>query len=327
MHLSLMVLLLVVAVPACIGAFFLLRPLFRRTVARTPLLLTGVVLLVVCAGMLAAYVLTKYTTEPRAVLIEHATVSDPTGAPSTNYQHAWTDKYPPKTGAFPEWVARKELAQPSFETLPVAGMSFSFAKADAQDRLAGFSDFQATKEEALAQAWLCLKTRIDGRVLARCALLKSREFAPRSTSLGTRIREGIDRELDTRRANLSLAVFEDEVDVANLGNVYRAALCLSATGPSVDAIAAAVIQTADDEAQRMQKEADRVRAERLQNTTRWAYCIGGALFLLLIVTSVYLFLNAHTKGYYAWSLRIIACAIYVAAVGAFVIFFKSLAGI
>ncbi len=325
------VILLMIAVPMLLGIFLLVRRLVHRPETRKPVLVAAGGVALLFLGFLAVLVPMKYVREREsaeiaAVRAEHATKLAAPAVAVIDYQHAWTDRYPAAAGAFPEWVTSKALAEPSAESLPVAGLSLSFARTDPQDRLAGYSDFQAGKEEAVAQAWQCLKARIEGRVLARCALLMPREFAPFATPLGLRIREAIGRQLDARRASLPLVAFDDEVDVASLGNVYRAAVCLTTTAPSVDAIASAAIKAATDEEQRLRQEVQRAHAERLRNAKQWAYCIGGALFLLLIITSVYLFLNAHTKGYYAWTLRIVAFVIYAAAVGAFVVFFRKFTG-
>ena len=328
---SIFLILLVIAVPAIAGLFLLARRFVRRPETRRPFLVMAGGLGLICAGFLAVLVLTKYvrereTAELVRVNVQRATALVEPAAVVQDYLHAWTDKYPPAEGAFPDWVVSKALVQPSMENLPVAGLKLSFAKTDPQDRLAGYSDFQAGTQEAAAQAWQCLKARLEGRVLARCALLMPHEFTPFATALGLRIREAIGRELDARRANLPLVAFDDEVDVAGLGNVYRAAVCLTATGPSVDAVASAATKIAADEEERLRQELQRAHAEKLHNAKQWGYCIGGALFLLLIITSVYLFLNAQTKGYYAWTLRIVAFVIYAAAVGAFVVFFRKFTG-
>ncbi|HAK96524.1 MAG TPA: hypothetical protein DCM87_16425, partial [Planctomycetes bacterium] len=238
-----------------------------------------------------------------------------------NFQQAWTDKYSPKDGAeFPEWVASKELRDPLQESLPVDGVQFSFVKTDAQDRVAGFSTIHATREEAAGKAWECLRARIEGRVLARCALRAPREFVPVRTRLGTAIAERIGGEIDARRTMLAPVTFEDEVEVAGgLGTAYRAAQYVVCSGVLVDDIARAAAENAASE----------LRAEHerhVKEAKTWASLIGGALFLLLIITSVYLFLNAHTKGYYAWPLRIVACSIYLIAVAAYLLYFRRFTG-
>jgi hypothetical protein len=316
-------------VAACVAFAFLVRHLARNPGSRTPVAIAGALLLIPC--VLAALWVSLSRDTPSGPS-KTATVAAPPPAVAAHptsaldFSRAWTDKYPPRTGQFPEWVASKELAEPADETLPVAGLQVAFPGTDAQGRLAGFSDFQPTKEEASTQAWACLAARLEKRVLARCALLQPRELPSYPTRLGSLITRGIRPEIEARRASLCTLVFEDEVEVAALGTVYRAALGLTDTGRAVESIADVVIKKAAEDERRMQADMRQARAARERELKEWAYGIGGALFLLLIITSVYLFLNAQTKGYYAWPLRIVAFVIYIAAVAAFFLFFRTLAG-
>ncbi len=241
--------------------------------------------------------------------------------PDFNFQQAWTDKYPPKEGtSFPEWVASEELRDPPRRSIVVNGVNFSFIAFGGGDGVAGFSGFQATGEEAAAEAWECLRARIEEAVLARCALRAPREFTPVPTALGAATAGRIGLEIEARRALLAIETFVDEIDVAGLGSTYRAAHRAACGGDFIDAIAAVAGANAAAELQAADER-------RLTNTKTWASLLGGALFLLLIITSIYLFLNAQTKGYYAWPLRIAAGGIYLAAVAACLLCFRRFTGL
>ncbi len=310
---------------AAVLCFFVVRRLVRRKKADAAgtvivLALLGAGLLALGAALLFIGVRVAHETDVR--VRQQASVRLAAPEPRFDFRQAWTDKYPPKDGTeFPEWVASNELRDPPRESLPVDGVEFSFVKTDGQDRVAGFSDIHATSAEATARAWECLRARIDGRVLARCALRAPREFVPVRTLLGTAIAERIAREIDAHRTLRAPTTFEDEVEVAGgLGSAYRAAQYVVCSGVLVDDIARAAAENAASE----------LRAEhekRVKEAKTWASLVGGALFLLLIITSVYLFLNAHTKGYYAWPLRIVACSIYLIAIAAYLLYFRRFTGV
>jgi hypothetical protein len=90
---------------------------------------------------------------------------------------------------------------------------------------------------------------------------------------------------DIRESDMILDRFVQSFDGA-AGKIWRQALLIDASTDKLTQLA--------------RREADMAQARRM-NWARMFFSIAG---LLVLITVVYVFLNAATKGYYAWSLRI-----------------------
>ena len=95
-------------------------------------------------------------------------------------------------------------------------------------------------------------------------------------------------------------------------------------GPAIEAPPKAVQDLARSVVKKFEAAHRRYLTVERRRLATWAYSIGGGLFLLLVILAIYLFLNTHTKGYYAWPLRLAALVIYLGAVGAFAVLLQRL---
>jgi Na+/melibiose symporter-like transporter len=74
---------------------------------------------------------------------------------------------------------------------------------------------------------------------------------------------------------------------------------------------AILIDASQDKLNKLARE--KAAVARVQRTT-WAQQIGAAIGVVILICLVYLFLNAATKGYYTWSLRVAALVLIAAGV-------------
>jgi Na+/melibiose symporter-like transporter len=74
---------------------------------------------------------------------------------------------------------------------------------------------------------------------------------------------------------------------------------------------AILIDASQDKLNELAKQ--KTAVARVQKTT-WAQQIGAAVGVVILICLVYLFLNAATKGYYTWSLRVAALVLIAAGV-------------
>ncbi len=267
----------------------------------------GVLFIVLVVG--GAFMLWRYRAEKASERMRHATEQIAQHKRmqylhAEAYQQAWHAQ--PKEGPFSAWVKEPELFIPQRGQSRIGG--FSYSKQDDQGRLAGYSSFERDEDAAKAQAWQCAAARLRTLVSASCALKEP----SRRRGAGPIDLEGIIREQIARRQpEIEIDSYHDRVAL-DYGTVHRAAVLVKAEPSLIEELAASSLKKLDE-----QYRAHLKRQKELRIT--WAKYLGGGVFLFLIILAIYLFLNAHTKGYYAWPLRFLAIALYAAAVAAFIL--------
>jgi hypothetical protein len=232
---------------------------------------------------------------------------------SSAYQDAWVEQKPNGEAppAVPNWLKEQQLFAPARATSRFGG--FSYVKPDDQGRLAGYSSLSGSEKAAEDEAWKCALLRFRALVEANCAL-RSEEAHP-GRHVGTvRLPAIVDQELARRQEEIELDAYRDSVNL-DYGTVHRAAVLVKAEPALIEAVAEASLK-------RLDKEQSDYREARRKEQAYWACSIGGGFLLLLVILAIYIFLNAHTRGYYAWPLRFLALAIYLASLAGFVMLLR-----
>ena len=75
----------------------------------------------------------------------------------------------------------------------------------------------------------------------------------------------------------------------------------------------------DASADKLRRLQDRIAAQVHVQKITWARTIGSVFGLLVLISVAYLFLNAATRGYYVWSLRIAAIALAFVGIGSIIL--------
>ena len=176
------------------------------------------------------------------------------------------------------------------QSASVDGTNFLWWEPGETGELAAFSGPEASealaREEALALA---------RRKLAVLALLRLKREAPGLDAL-------VALPLALRLAAPRVAVEDVLVERASraYGEIYRAAVRIDAAAPRISALQAAI-----------QAELGRGWAAEQARLRRW-FVTGASLVVFAVgLFLAYAFLNAGTKGYFAWPLRIASAAVFV----------------
>jgi len=224
---------------------------------------------------------------------------EPGSSEVAEYAPVW--KVKPPEGELPDWVLDPALLEPPTERSLSGGLFY--CKPDSKGRLAGYSGFEADAKNARAGALECAVERLSLLVAAGCM---TRAGPERTAEDRAALNRCIGEAIAERRNRLELDSYQDVVRL-DYGSVHRAAVLLSAAPEIVDELISLSLG-------KWEKEVKAEARARREMRERVLFCAGGALFLLLIVSAVYLVLNAHTRGYYAWPLRIVGIVVYAAAV-------------
>lgn len=243
----------------------------------------------------------------------------------TPYQPAWLQ--PPKEGTFPAWLKTAALFAPDLHHNATQLADFQYVLPDDQHALAGYSDFENSPGEAEAQAWTCVLNRI--KLLLLVDLNDAVLNRTRTHATARQIRrikwlldQAITRKAITaRKAEITLDGYADAVTVGAsiggrpVGTVYRAA-CRVVLSPQTQQTMQRNLM--DNVMDMLERE----KQDKEKNLRNWGYTAMVALFMFFVILSIYIFLNAHTKGYFAWPLRIMAALLYGASVGGFWFFLR-----
>lgn len=310
---SFSVLFLGVPVIAVVLVILAVAAVSRRGSSRALPMIMGVILglvLVVVAAASAVFFLRVRSFEaPDDSRPATAVVAEPSTEP---HLQAWVPA--PEGDDVPAWVGDERLLRPLTGYSEAAGRHY--VRQNEAGRLAGFSGFATTRENAVKQAWQSVLERLQSLVAVGCAVERRENLDFKA--LGPRALEGmIDAEVRERRDEFEVDTYAGLVE-RDYGTVHRAAVLIQAPPTAIQDLAQSVVTKFEAASRRY------LTVERRRLAT-WAYSIGGGLFLLLVILAVYLFLNTHTRGYYAWPLRLVALVIYVGAVGAFLVLLQRLA--
>ena len=301
--------LLVLAAGGAVGLVLLLRWLLKsrsaQSVVVSGLIGAGIIALF---GLLFVLIMIPVRMQESRRLEEHIrSTTDEAQRRAGSSQHASVWREVPPGPEAPAWVTDEALMNPEPQRVRNGPWPLTYVCPDAQERLAGYSLLEPDAARARARAWKSLRKRLGDLFLARCMIEAPNELRRDGP---TRVARCVNEIVVERPefGDAAAQVFEEEVDRPEVpGKLFRAAVLVTVPPALIHEIAAAALTQA----------AAALRAEREAFRNR-VYAGGGAVFLLFVILSIYLFLSAHTRGIFTWPLRLAAVLLYLAAVFGFV---------
>ncbi len=200
----------------------------------------------------------------------------------------------PKSSA-PGWVRSGTGSRISKSRSAVLGRPT--VKPGKTNEIAGYSGLEATFDEAIRSARLSLQRQLEDIVLYELIEDGDRHGA-RSPEGGALLRQAAASLVEAGPAGRE-EFHESAVLPASGQTIHRAAILLR------------IPDGWDDKQERaIGRRLDAVREESEESRRTQIGTAGSILLLAFVVFLLYLFVNAGTKGYFAWPLRIFAVALY-----------------
>ncbi len=238
--------------------------------------------------------------------------------------NAW--KQPPEKGSFPPWVKQPELFDPPAVVITTPIM-FKTITAPNTYRIAGYSDFAPEQDKAVASAWQCAKNRITAVLMFQIwPQLSDNMSLPKN-------RQFLQAEIEKRRHELVKNRFIDTVTVGKktgqgpVGTVYRAAVLVELPPEKQSEILSK--RSTPDFARSGHYPPETGtsthtmrRLKGLSGSWRsWLTIVVTGWLFLIILLSLFFFLESFTRKHFGWALRMLGVLLYCTATGVLWLFF------